>query len=133
MLYAMFALILQTAIVGVLTLGARIGSVRSGAVSPRYFRLMQGDEPTGFVAQASRNYNNLFETPTLFYAAGVLHIVMNVDNQIGLICAWVYVGSRIAHTVIHLTYNHVLHRLGAYLTGNLMIMALWLNLVIASL
>ena len=69
--------------------------------------------------------------PTLFYAAGVLHIALGIDNTVGLVCAWTFVGFRIGHTIIHLTYNHVLHRLAMYMGGNLMIMALWLNLVLS--
>ncbi|MBS0413400.1 MAG: MAPEG family protein, partial [Proteobacteria bacterium] len=40
--------------------------------------------------------------------------------------AWPYVGLRVMHSVIHITYNRVLHRLTAFALSNVVLMALWI-------
>jgi hypothetical protein len=39
--------------------------------------------------------------------------------------AWVYVALRVIHSLIHITYNNVLHRLSAYALSNFVLMAFW--------
>jgi hypothetical protein len=54
----------------------------------------------------------------MYYVAG------RVDPT-ALAVAWIYVGLRAVHSVIHLTYNNVLHRLTAYALSNLALAVLW--------
>ena len=44
MFYPMFLMVLLTSAVGLITMKNRIASVKSGAVSPKYFKLMNGQE-----------------------------------------------------------------------------------------
>jgi len=39
--------------------------------------------------------------------------------------AWAYVALRIVHSLIHLTYNQVLHRLAAFTLSNGALVVLW--------
>ena len=43
--------------------------------------------------------------------------------QVGL--AWAYVALRVVHSLIHLSYNHVYHRLAAFVVSNGVLAALW--------
>ena len=39
--------------------------------------------------------------------------------------AWAYVALRVVHSLIHLSYNHVYHRLAAFVVSNGVLAALW--------
>ena len=54
----------------------------------------------------------------MYYVAGRL-------DEAALIVAWVYVALRALHSVIHLTYNNVIHRLIPFALSNLVLMAFW--------
>lgn len=80
--------------------------------------------------QPADNFRNLLETPVLFYAlvavaAGIGH----VPAWLG-VGAWVYVALRVVHSLIHCTYNRVLHRLDAFMLGFALLVAMWLRFVV---
>jgi hypothetical protein len=41
--------------------------------------------------------------------------------------AWLYFALRVAHSVVHLTYNNVFHRLGVYAASGVVLALLWLR------
>lgn len=125
MLYPMLAMIVLTFAVAFYMLALRVGAVRSGAVSTRYFRVYTGTEPPEAVQQAGRNYSNLFEMPVLFYAACVTALALGFQTPALVTLAWLYVGARLAHSVIHLGYNNVMHRLAAFMTSNVFLLLMW--------
>jgi hypothetical protein len=49
----------------------------------------------------------------------------------GLALAWAYVACRALHSLIHLTYNNVFHRLAAFAAGYVVLLAIWIRLVLA--
>ncbi len=49
----------------------------------------------------------------------------------GLALAWAYVARRALHSLIHLTYNNVFHRLAAFAAGNVVLLVIWIRLVLA--
>jgi len=129
MLIPMFCVVLLTFAIGILTLTLRIKSVMKGDVKIKYFRTMQGQDVPEFITRTPRCFNNMFEMPVLFYLACTLIIFLNVQGTIAIILAWLFVLARVAHTIIHLTYNNVLHRMIIYLTGCVLIIGLWVYLV----
>ena len=62
------------------------------------------------VAIPNRNMMNLLELPVLFYVACLIYYVTDRVNGAALALAWTYVGLRIAHSAIHVTYNRVRDR-----------------------
>ncbi|MCX7555739.1 MAPEG family protein [Xanthomonadaceae bacterium JHOS43] len=74
--------------------------------------------------RASDNFRNLFELPVLFYAAVLLAIQLGVDDSASLILAWCFVAGRVAHSVVHCTYNRVMHRFATYALSTLCLWAL---------
>lgn len=129
MLYAMFTLVLLTNVVMIITARARVASVRTGRVPLGYFELMQGQDVPEFIVKSSRHFNNLFEVPTLFYAGGAVYLALNLDSSAAIACAWVFVAARFAHSIIHLSYNNVLHRLMIFGIGNLAVLAMWIAIM----
>lgn len=133
MIYPMAAMVFLTFFVGAYVLKVRFASVKSGQVRARYFKLMQGQEVPEKITQTTRGFNNMFEVPMLFYVACLAHMTLNLVSEFSIILAWSFVAFRVTHAYIHLTYNHVLHRLIAFWLGVMAIMALWINMVIQTL
>ncbi|MER2492498.1 MAPEG family protein [Catenovulum sediminis] len=129
MIYAMFAMVMLTFLVGIITFKTRVNSVKKGEVSARYYKLMQGDEIPEAVIKTSRNFTNQFEIPVLFYVAASLFAALQIESDIALACAWIFVACRCAHAFIHLTYNHLLHRIIAFWAANFAVLSMWISLV----
>ncbi|GMG86924.1 MAPEG family protein [Biformimicrobium ophioploci] len=130
MIYPLFAMVLLTFIVTTVTLSARIKSVKSGRVSLSYYRLMQGQDLPDSVTKSSRHFGNLFEIPVLFYVVATLFVVLGIEDRLAVGIAWAFVAARCIHALIHLTYNNVLHRLYAFMAGNVCVLALWVYLLV---
>ena len=130
MLYAMLAMILLTFSVAIYMFRLRVAAVKTGKVKLSEFRLNNSANLPDKITQASRNYSNLFEVPVFFYIAGTLTITLQLENAAILILSWIFVGARIAHSWIHLTSNNVLHRLKAFMLGNISVFLIWLMLIL---
>jgi hypothetical protein len=66
------------------------------------------------VSNPSDNLKNLFEIPTIFYALVLyLYVTHQVDTTY-LVAAWIFVGFRALHSLVHCTFNHVLTRFWIY-------------------
>lgn len=90
------------------------------------FKLGESAAVPADVSLPNRNYMNLLELPMLFYALAVaLFATQHVDCTL-LALAWVYVGLRVAHSAVHLTYNHVIHRLVVFALSNVVLSVMWL-------
>ncbi|MEA1013315.1 MAPEG family protein [Sphingosinicella sp. LY1275] len=55
----------------------------------------------------AHNYNHLMEQPTLFYAIALTLALIEQGDGLNLAIAWVYVGLRIAHSLVQATVNVV--------------------------
>jgi hypothetical protein len=132
LVWPMYAMTLLTAFVLVRLFRTRVRAVRSGAVPASYFRAFRdGIEPEDS-AILSRHFSNLFEAPTLFYAACMTAMVLHdvVPVTVGL--AWAYVVARAAHTTVHLGGNRLRRRIPAYFAGWLVLVALWTHVVLST-
>ncbi|MBA58316.1 MAG: hypothetical protein CMQ40_04000 [Gammaproteobacteria bacterium] len=74
--------------------------------------------PSG-VRQIIENYNHLHEQPTIFYVVALVLALLGSADVTQVMLAWVYVGSRIIHSIIQCTYNSVMHRFLLFLVGSL--------------
>lgn len=129
MIYPMFALIILTCVVAGYLLNMRIAAVKAGEMSLGSFRLNNNPDTPTKMLQASRNYSNLFEVPILFYTAGAISIALNINSPTINILSWVFFISRCVHSWIHVTNNNVIHRLQAFLAGNICVLLIWIILV----
>jgi hypothetical protein len=103
----------------------RFAAAIAGKVRAEDFVFGESARVPGTVSIPNRNYMNLLELPLLFYTVGVMYEVAGKVGQLTLILAWTYVALRAAHSVIHLTYNNVFHRLSLFAASNLVLGALW--------
>ena len=74
------------------------------------------------------NFRNLFEMPVLFYLAVLLSLVLLIQDELLADLAWGFVLLRALHSLIHCTYNRVVHRFTAYLASTLFLALMWLRL-----
>jgi hypothetical protein len=130
MLYPLFAMTLLIFVIMLITVRTRFAAVKSGAMSGSYFKTMSGAEPPAAVAKTSRQFSNLFETPTLFYAAGVIYLALDLQLPLTVTLAWLYVALRLVHAVIHIGYNNVMHRLMAFAASLLCVGGIWVCLLV---
>jgi hypothetical protein len=130
MLYPLFAMVLVTFAVAIHLFRLRVKAVKAGDVRLSQFRLNNSEVPDS-MAQAARNYTNLFEVPMLFYTAGAISIALGIQVPAMIITAWIFVLARIAHSWIHLTGNNVIHRMRAYMLGNICVLVIW-GILVAS-
>jgi len=64
----------------------------------------------------------------LFYAGVVLAYTAGSVDSLLLGLAWAYVVLRWLHSLIHISYNRVMHRFTAYFLSSLVLWAFWLAL-----
>jgi hypothetical protein len=75
---------------------------------------------------AADNFRNLFEIPVLFYLLCVA-LAINGGSTTGFVsAAWAYVALRALHSLIHVTYNRVVHRFLAYVASTLLLFGMWI-------
>lgn len=103
----------------------RFRAVFQKHVTPDDFAFGESPAVPGHVALANRNYMNLLELPMLFYAVCLALFVTGSVTALALGLAWTYVLLRVLHSVVHVTYNRVIHRLALFAVSNFVLMGLW--------
>ncbi|HEY8570834.1 MAPEG family protein [Phenylobacterium sp.] len=104
----------------------RFRAAFAGQVAADDFKFGESGRVPGAVSIPNRNYMNLLEIPLLFYVAGVMYYVAGKVDGMVVAVAWTYVALRALHSLIHLTYNNVFHRLTVFALSNFVLMAFWL-------
>lgn len=121
-----FALVMLTFLVLLRIPYVRIRAALQRRVTVDDFRLGESATVPADVVVPNRNYMNLLELPLLFYVLALaLFVTRQVDATV-LTMGWAYVLLRAIHTGVHLTYNHVLTRLGVFALSNFLLAAMWL-------
>ena len=75
--------------------------------------------------QSADNFRNLFEVPVLFYALCATVLATQSASAPLAAGAWLFVALRAAHSVIHCTYNKVMHRFAMFAASTLLLAGLW--------
>jgi len=110
----------------------RFFAVRSRRVNHRYYSTYDiSDGEPASLRRHTRNVQNLFEAPPLFYIALIMTYVAGRVDQAMLIAAWLYVALRVVHSCIHMSYNKLPHRFLVYGTSTFVLLFLWIKLAIS--
>ncbi len=88
-----------------------------------------GEERASWVAD---NYNHLMEQPTVFYAVALGLALMGQGNGLNATIAWVYVGLRVAHSLVQVLSNRVIFRFSLFMLSGIALAALVLHAAIAA-
>ena len=130
LIYPMAAMVLLSWVVLIAMFRRRVRAVRSGETSAAYYKTYQEGREPREIAQFSRHFINLFESPTLFYAACISGLVTGLYPALLVALAWLYVLLRHVHAWVHTGKNKIPARLKVYFTSWLVLLGMWLALVI---
>lgn len=128
MFQPMLALFLWTFVVSLWSLAVRVTAIRRGVLDNAYFELFAGREPPPAVVKAGNNLRNLAEFPPLFYVAAILVWLAGRADPVFVGLAWAYVVLRVAHSLVHLSFNKVPPRFACFFLSNLVLLAMWIRL-----
>jgi hypothetical protein len=108
----------------------RVRSVKTGKVDAKYFKSYATNlELPKDMVNATRNFSNLMEMPTLFYVLSLFILVTKTLDLTLLILAWSYVVLRVFHSVIHITKNKIYPRMISYSLSWLVLVFMWILLI----
>ena len=130
LVYPALALIFWIFVVGLLLATRRKQAFSSGQVKPEEVRVTTERYPLP-ARLASANYSNQFETPVIFFALVMLAMEVRATNYVMTALAWLYVATRIVHTLIHVGPNPLLLRGGVYGIGMIALFGMWVGVLLA--
>lgn len=106
----------------------RFRAAFAGRVKRDDFKFGESSNVPPEVTIPNRNYMNLLEIPLLFYIACLTLFASRLVDPVMVTLAWIYVGLRASHSLVHLTYNNVFHRLSLFAASNGVLVVLWIRL-----
>jgi len=69
------------------------------------------------------NYNHLFEAPTVFYAVAITLALLGDGGWVSYL-AWAYVGIRVVHSLVQVTWNKIEVRFALFALSTFVLIAL---------
>ena len=123
--FPMGALALLTFLVLTLIPIRRFRAGFAGRIVPDDFKFGESKNVPSDVSIPNRAYMNLLELPMLFYVLCLMLFVSGRIDAMFLNLAWSYVALRAIHSLIHVTYNNVYHRLIIFSLSNLVLIVTW--------
>ena len=124
-LWPLFALAAWTLCVVLLLAYRRVRATMRGEAPIAQFSQGDTDALPAAVILVNRNYMNLLEMPVLFYVIGVLAFAAGLQDPRLVTLGWAYVVLRVLHSLVHLSYNHVLHRFALFAASNVVLVIMW--------
>jgi hypothetical protein len=111
--------------VGTRLLSARIRAVRNGSAKISEIASDSGAWPRK-VRLLGNNFDNQFDTPTLWYAASALVVALQMVDLAFIAMSWIFILTRFAHSFVHTGNNDVPARMRIFLFGLFTLGAMWL-------
>lgn len=127
--WPMFALFIWTILVSLRNLQVRVAAMRARQVRESYFEIFSGEAPEE-VIKVGNNLRNLTEFPPLFYVAVLLILATGSADTTFLWLAWAYVGLRVLHSAVHLSFNKVKPRFAMFIASQLVLITMWAKLAL---
>lgn len=109
----------------------RLKAAFSGHVTSHDFKYGESSRVPPHVSIPNRNLMNLLEIPVLFYILSLVAFTTQLADLLTIVLAWTYVGLRVVHSLVHLSYNNVTHRLVAFAASNGVLAVMWVRLGLA--
>lgn len=123
------ALVLWTFVVWAWMYATRLPAMKRAGMKSDPFAI-RGEQMATLPAEVrwkADNYNHLMEMPTLFYAIALVLAVAGQGDGPNVTLAWVYVGLRVAHTLIQTLWNKIEVRFLAFLASSVVLLLLTIN------
>ena len=119
------AMVLVTALVWIKLYADRLGEMRAKRISPQALSTARAAAGKLENTQAADNFRNLFEVPVLFYVLCIAVAITGGSTPGLVLAAWIFVGLRALHCLIHVSYNRVVHRFLVYVASTLLMFGMW--------
>lgn len=119
------AMVGLTALVWLKLYADRLGEMRARRIDPQALASARAAAGELERTAAADNFRNLFEIPVLFYLICVALALTGGSTPGFVVAAWAYVGLRVVHSLIHVTYNRVVHRFLVYVASTLLLFGMW--------
>jgi hypothetical protein len=123
------ALVGLTALVWLKLYADRLTEMRKRRIDPQALATARAAAGRLERTAAADNVRNLFEVPVLFYVLCGALAVSGGSTPGFVAAAWGYVGLRALHSLIHVTYNRVVHRFLVYAASTLLLFGMWIAFV----
>ncbi|MEM9304658.1 MAG: MAPEG family protein [Pseudomonadota bacterium] len=123
LLWPLAAQILLTLLLLIPLASRKKAAVRAGEVDLERSAIDNSAWPES-VLRVSNNFQNQFQIPVLFYAIILALVVLQQVSVAAVVLAWVFVASRIAHSLVHIRTNYVPHRMRIFIVGFLTLLGL---------
>ena len=131
LLYPMLALVFLSRIVGLRMLFCRVREMRGKRIHPQAAANSVQMAARLEDVLAADNFRNLFETPVLFYTLCAMAVALGFVPEWLVMGSWVYVALRYLHSLIHCSYNKVMHRLSVFLLSFALLVGMWFAFVLS--
>jgi hypothetical protein len=125
----MSALAIWTGCVVLMVGFSRVRAARAGRVPRGAFLHGESAEVPADVAVWNRNLMNLLEMPLLFYVVSIAFFVTHQVTPRLVTFGWIYVSLRLAHSLVHVTWNRIPLRLLFYAASNVVLLSLWVRFI----
>ncbi len=109
----------------------RSRAMKARAVDTRAARLDDSAWPDRIRA-INNNVKNQFEVPVMFYVVAIILWQLGAAGPLAQTFAWLFVASRVVHTLIHTGRNNATWRFAAFAFGLAMVLGLAVLVLIAA-
>ena len=109
---------------------SRIPAMKQARIHPNKARHPSADWQAKMPAVArsvADNYNHLHEQPTLFYALMIMIALLGQQDMLGLTLAWLYVATRVVHSLVQVLAANVVPRFFAFAISSVVLFGLLLR------
>jgi hypothetical protein len=130
LLLPIIGMFLLTVGIALWMLKLRYRAVIKDGVSPAYFKLNRGAKLPDYVVRVTQHYENLFETPILFYIAILFVLTLDVIDTSYIVLSWLFFISRLMHAYVHTTINKLRIRKNVFIASGLILVLIWVKLAV---
>ena len=126
-------LVCWTLIVWLWMYATRIPAMQKAKIDPDTARHpgTYADKLPANVRAVADNYNHLHEAPTVFYAVALTLALIEHGDGMNAFLAWIYVGLRVAHSLVQATANKVMVRFVLFALSSVVLIALIVQAALA--
>jgi hypothetical protein len=121
------AMVGLTALVWLKLYADRLGEMAARRIDPQELATVRAAAGKLDRTAAADNFRNLFEVPVLFYVLCAALALTGGSTPGFVAAAWGYVSLRVLHSLVHVTYNRVVHRFLVYVASTLLLFGMWIG------